>query len=116
MLAMLTKLLLALRDDAHRVEIVTVNGETRPQLGQSRTEDSERRADVSRQWGMPVRSPRQAAPATIDEPLPQRSQTVLSHRLPPALRQPINHGTAVSGDAGRGAATAINIALQRSED
>jgi len=89
---MLTKLLLALRDDAHRVEVVTINGETRPQLGRAQVEDSARRADVYRQWGMPVHSLRETAPATIDEPLPQRTQTVLAHQLPATLRQRLRSG------------------------
>lgn len=89
---MISKLLLALRDDAHRVNLVTINGETRPQLGTPRTQDRERRADVYRQWGMPTRSPRETAPATIDEPLAQRSQTILSHELDPALRRRLNGG------------------------
>jgi len=89
---MLLKILLALRNNAHRVNVIKVNGEARTQLGVSHPEEENRRAAVLRQWGVTSGSPRAEPPATIDEPLPQRTQTILSHRLPPELRQRINTG------------------------
>jgi hypothetical protein len=91
------KLLLALRNDGHRVSVIRREGETRVQLGvrhpDSQADEQERRARVLRQWGTGTDSPRREAPATIDEPLPQRTQTILSYRVDPALRQRLDSGT-----------------------
>lgn len=89
---MVLKLLLGLRNNAQRVEVVRINGETRPVLGKSHPKEEERRTEVLRQWQQSVESPRRERLATIDEPLPLRTQTTLSHRLPPELRQRINSG------------------------
>jgi hypothetical protein len=89
---MLTKLFLSLRNNGHKVDVVKINGETRPVLGRSHPEDKDLRVNVLRQWGMQPDSPRKQPLATIDEPLPQRTQTILSHQLSPELRQRINSG------------------------
>lgn len=90
---MLLKLLLGLRNNAQQVEVVRINGEKRPVLGRSHPQEEARRAAVLKHWGIDAVSPRQDRPATIDEALPQRTQTILSHRLQPELRQRIDSGT-----------------------
>ncbi|UXY17258.1 hypothetical protein N8I74_09690 [Chitiniphilus purpureus] len=72
---------LGLRGHRHETRVVQPAGTTRPVLGTSQPLEDDRRAAVYRQWGQPTRSPRQPAPATIDEPLPQRAQTILYHQL-----------------------------------
>jgi hypothetical protein len=89
---MLTKLFLSLRNNGHKVDVVKPNGETRPVLGRSHPEDKNARANILRQWGMQPDSPRKEPLATIDEPLPQRTQTILSHQLPQELRDRLNGG------------------------
>ena len=89
---MLTKLFLALRNNQHRVKVIKVNGETRPQLGRSYPEEDDRRANALRQWGVNPHSPRHQPLATIDEPLSKRSQTILSHQLPREVRDRVNSG------------------------
>jgi hypothetical protein len=96
---MLLKLLLGLRNNAHRVEVVKINGESRPVLGVSHPQDEDRRAAVMAHWGIAAESPRNKRLATIDEALPQRTQTILSHQLQPELRQQINSGMATMTDS-----------------
>jgi hypothetical protein len=90
---MLTKLFLALRNNRHQVKVIKLNGETRSQLGRSHPEEDNRRANAVRQWGMNPDSPRHQPLATIDEPLPRRTQTILSHQLDAELRERIDSGT-----------------------
>jgi hypothetical protein len=89
---MIGKLLLALRNDGHRVAVIKTEGSTREQLGVTHPEEQQRRVKALKQWGIHAASPRHDAPATIDEPLPQRSQTILSYRVEPALRQRLDTG------------------------
>lgn len=96
---MIVKLLLGLRNNGHQVNVVKVNGETRPALGRSHPEEEDRRANVLRQWGMDAGSPRRERLATIDEPLPQRTQTILSHQVGPELRQRLNSGVGGAADS-----------------
>lgn len=96
---MLLKLLLGLRNGAHRVEVVKLNGEPRPVLGKSHPPEENRRAAVLKQWGVQAESPRPQQPQTIDEALPRRSQTILSHRLAPELRRRIDAGVGQTADA-----------------
>jgi len=96
---MLLKLLLGLRNGAHRVQVVKLNGETRPVLGKSHPQEENRRAAVLKQWGMQAESPRAQPPQTIDEALPRRSQTILSHRLAPELRRRIDAGVGQAADS-----------------
>lgn len=96
---MLLKLLLALRNNAHRVEVVHINGEKRPVLGVSHPEEEDRRAAILKQWGKTAESPRKDRPATINEALPQRAQTILSHRLAPELRRRIDTGMGEPADS-----------------
>lgn len=96
---MILKLLLGLRDNRHMVDVVKINGETRPVLGVSHPQEQDRRANVLRQWGISAESPRREPPATIDEPLPQRSQTILSYQVEPPVRQRVNGGLDALADS-----------------
>lgn len=89
---MILKLLLGLRNNGHMVDVVKINGETRSVLGVSHPQEEGKRANVLRQWGMSAESPRREPLATIDQPLPQRSQTILSYRVGPEVRGRINSG------------------------
>ena len=95
------KMPLGLRDGRQQVRVVKINGTSRPVLGTTQPEEENRRVRVVRQWGMQAVSPRQTSLAGIDEPLSQRSQTILSHNLAPALRQLVNTGVGSSADAQR---------------
>jgi hypothetical protein len=81
----------ALRNDADQVTEVQPDGAVRPVLGTAHPDDADKRAKVLRRWGQPA-SPRAERLATIDEPLPQRSQTILSHEVDATLRQRLNGG------------------------
>ncbi|HYD80193.1 MAG TPA: hypothetical protein VEC06_10325 [Paucimonas sp.] len=96
---MIEKLLLALRNNAHRVAVIKTESGTREVLGVAHPEEQDRRAGVLKQWGIDPASPRQEPPATIDEPLPQRTQTILSYRLDPALRRRIDTGIGEPADS-----------------
>lgn len=96
---MILKLLLGLRNNRHQVDVVKINGETRSVLGTSHPQEENKRVEVLRHWGMQATSPRQERLATIDEPLPQRTQTILSHRLSPELRQHVNSGMGALADS-----------------
>ena len=99
---MLLKLLLGLRNHAHRVDVVKINGESRPVLGTSHPQEEAeetRRAAVLKNWNIAAVSPRKERHATIDQALPQRSQTILSHRLPPKVRQRIDTGMGTLADS-----------------
>lgn len=96
---MILKLLLGLRNNGHQVNVVKINGETRPVLGRSHPEEENRRANVLRQWGIESDSPRSERLATIDEPLPQRTQTILSHQVGPEVRQRITSGVDAPADS-----------------
>jgi hypothetical protein len=95
---MVLKVVLGLRGQRHQVKVVKLNGATRPELGRSHPEEENRRAVAVAAWGGQP-SPRQQPLATIDEPLPRRTQTTLSHRLPASVRQRLDTGTVVTVDA-----------------
>ncbi|EJL94071.1 hypothetical protein PMI16_00426 [Herbaspirillum sp. CF444] len=83
---------LGLRDDAHRVDIITPNGATRPILGTREPGTSDQRAGTIRQAGGILHSPRQSEPDSFELGLEQRTQTVLTHRLPRAVQDRLNGG------------------------
>lgn len=89
---MLLKLLLGLRDGRQRVEVVRLNGRSRPELGRTHPQDEDRRAAILKHWSIAAESPRKDSPATIDEALPKRAQTILSYRVAPELRQRLDSG------------------------
>ncbi|MES2127035.1 MAG: hypothetical protein V4463_07160 [Pseudomonadota bacterium] len=82
----------ALRQDGQLVTVIETDDTRRPVLGSSRPDEADKRARVLRHWDPALASPRAQRLATIDEPLPQRSQTILSHEVDPALRQRLNGG------------------------
>ena len=110
---MILKLLLGLRDNRHMVDVVKVNGETRPVLGVSHPQEGDKRANIVRQWGMSAESPRREPPATIDQPLPQRSQAILSYQVGPQVRQRINGGLDALPDSRQRSGTGTKERVRR---
>lgn len=95
------KILLGLRNNAHQVEVIKPNGTVRPVLGTRDPEEENRRKNVVKQWGGAAESPRQQKAATIDLPLSQRSQTILSYRVSESVRQRLNGGIGKQADSRR---------------
>lgn len=85
-------LMLALRKDAHTVTVVRPNGSPRPVLGTQQPQEDNRRAAIAERMHIEGHSgrPDPNAPASIDEPLPVRTQTILSYRLPREVRALVN--------------------------
>lgn len=81
---------LRLRGDAHRVELIVPNGATRPELGTRAPGDEDRRAATVAHVGGAGPSARQPPLESIDLPLPLRTQTILTHRLPRAVQARLN--------------------------
>ncbi|HTH74952.1 MAG TPA: hypothetical protein VL635_11150 [Trinickia sp.] len=81
---------LRLRDDAHRVELIVPNGATRPELGTRVPGDEDRRAATIEHAGGAGPSARQPPLESIDSPLPRRTQTILTHRLPRIVQDRLN--------------------------
>ena len=84
------------RGGTEQVRLVLENGQTRPVVGTSEPADEQARLRVARHWGVPP-SPRPQALGGITEPLPLRSRTVLSHRLPQAERDMLQRGLTGTG-------------------
>ncbi|MBL8511705.1 MAG: hypothetical protein JNM52_08670 [Betaproteobacteria bacterium] len=92
--------LLNLRYQQQRVSLMRLNGETRIQIGISHPVEDTRRADAIRAWGTGPATPRQTAPpVSIDEPLPQRTQTLLSYRLHDEAARALRPGAAPAQQA-----------------
>lgn len=89
-----TKILLSLRNNAHRVQLIVPNGSTKAVLGTSNPEEEQRRVDVVTQWGKGQSAPRQQELTGIKLPLEQRTQTILYYQLNENERQQVNgeHG------------------------
>lgn len=84
---------LELRDGRQTVTLVRPNGSPRPLLGTQSPQEDDRRARVAESLQVPSHQGRPAdKPAAIEEPLPVRSQTILSHRLPREVRELVNGG------------------------
>jgi len=77
---------LGLRYNRHLLSLVKLGDQPRPVLGVAYPEDTDRRARIPIQWGQATQSPRRSEPATIDLPLPQRTQTILSYQVNPQVR------------------------------
>lgn len=84
---MLLEVLLYLRRDEAPVAVIQQEGHSRPELGTAYPFEDVRRATLPTLWGMDSHPTRVEPPATIDVPLPQRTQTVLSYRVPVATQQ-----------------------------
>lgn len=81
-----------LRNDRHTVTLIRPNGSPRPVLGTQSPQEDNRRAVVAASVDIESHQGRPPAdkPATIDEPLPVRAQTILSHSLPREVREVVN--------------------------
>ena len=100
---MIVKVLLGMRNQAQRVDVVQVNGFTKPVLGTAHPQEDNRRQDVQKQWDGSRQTPRPQALATIDEPLPKRAQSILSYRVDTQLRQRLNTGMGRLADSRKNA-------------
>ncbi len=87
---MLLDILLNLRNGRERVSVIHRVDSTRPELGTAHPQEDTRRASISGDWGRVEHVTRAEPLATIDEPLPTRTQTILSYRVPPEVRRAIN--------------------------
>lgn len=87
---MLLEILLNLRNGRERISVVLRNGHTRPELGIAHPQEDDRRVSIPSLWGITGHVSRAEPPATIDEPLPVRSQTILSYRVPEDVRRAID--------------------------
>lgn len=83
---------LGLRYNRHLLSLVKLDDQPREVLGVAYPEDSDRRARIPLQWGNPTPSPRCVEPATIDQPLPLRSRTILYYQVGPEGRAEIDGG------------------------
>ncbi|MDQ3288622.1 MAG: hypothetical protein M3Q42_10270 [Pseudomonadota bacterium] len=87
---MLLDILLNLHNGRERISVIHRVGQARPELGTAHPQEDTRRASIPGLWGRVEQPTRIEAPATIDEPLPTRTQTVLSYRVPENVRKAIN--------------------------
>lgn len=87
---MLLDILLNLRNGRERVSVIQRVDSPRPELGTAYPNEDDRRASILGYWRWVEQPTRIEAPATIDEPLPTRTQTILSYRVPPEVRRAIN--------------------------
>ena len=87
---------LGLRGGAQQVQLVLENGQTRPVIGTRQPTEDEAAAELARvriaqHWGARA-APRKTSEGGITEPLPLRSRTILSHRLPSDAQQMLAQG------------------------
>lgn len=87
---MLLELLLGLRDGRERVSVIQEHGSARAALGIRRPQDDERRAVAARLGGGDREAPRRQEQASIDEPAPLRTQTVLYYSVPRQIQKMLN--------------------------
>jgi hypothetical protein len=81
---------LGLREQAHEVRLVQVENHPYPSLGRSYPPMADLRLHTVLNWDVVERGPRSGKPATVDMPLDQRSQTILSHQVAPAVEQKLD--------------------------
>lgn len=87
---MLLDILLNLRNGRERVSAIHRVDSIRPELGTAHPNEDDRRASIAGDWGRVEHVTRAEPLATIDEPLPTRTQTILSYRVPENVRKAIN--------------------------
>lgn len=87
---MLLELLLRLRNGRERIRVILRPGSTRPELGTVQPLEDDRRTSLPERWGWQREAPRKEAPVGIEEPLPVRTQTILSHSVSAEVRAAIN--------------------------
>jgi hypothetical protein len=108
---MLLDILLNLRNGRERVSVIHRVGNTRPELGIAHPLEDTRRASIPGLWGWSEHATRIEAPATIDEPLPTRTQTILSYRVPEDVRRAINGDVTDAMPASRKHGIALDLKL-----
>lgn len=82
---------LMLRNNAERVQIILPNGAAKPVLGTSSPEEEEqRRVNIVAHWAGAQTGLRKPALVGIEQPLEQRTQTILYYQLPANERGLIN--------------------------
>jgi hypothetical protein len=99
MRTMLLEVLLNLRNGRERVSVIHRVGHRLPELGTAHPQEDTRRASIPGHWG------------TIDEPLPVRTQTILSYRVPPEVRRAINGDITDALPASRRHGIAVDLKL-----
>ena len=90
---------LSLRNNAHQVQLIVPNGATKAVLGTSDPEAEQRRLDIVKQWGGNQHVTRQQGLLGIEQPLAQRTQSILYYQLPAAERQRVNGGLGLLGSS-----------------
>ncbi len=108
---MLLDILLNLRNGRERISVIHSAGHLRPELGTAHPNEDIRRASVPGHWGWIEQATHIEAPATIDEPLPTRIQTILSHRVPEDVRKAINGDVTDAMPASRKHGIALDLKL-----
>lgn len=108
---MLLDILLNLRNGRERISVIHRVGQFRPELGIAHPDEDTRRASIPGHWGWVEQPTRIEAPATIDEPLPTRTQTILSYRVPPEVRRAINGDVTDALPASRRHGIALDLKL-----
>ncbi len=108
---MLLQILLNLRNGRERVSVIHRVGHTLPELGTAHPQEDTRRASIPGHWGWVEQPTRIEAPATIDEPLSVRTQTILSYRVPSDVRRAINGDVTDALPASRRHGIAVNLKL-----
>ena len=88
---------LSLRNNAHQVQLILPNGANNPVLGTSDPEAEQRRINIVKQWGGYQHATRQQGLLGIEQPLAQRTQSILYYQLPAAQRQRVNGGLGLLG-------------------
>jgi len=81
---------LGLRNNQHEVSLISTGDPRRTQLGTAYPNDEDKRSRVMNHWGQSAQSPRKPEAATVNIPLSQRAQTILSYRLPDEQRAIVN--------------------------
>lgn len=87
---MRVELLLELRNERERVRVIQRESQPHPELGTAHPSEDSRRADLPSHWDWDLHATRQESPVAIEEPVPTRTQTILSHRVPEKVRRAIN--------------------------
>ena len=108
---MLLDILLNLRNGRERVSVIHRVDNTRPELGIAHPQEDTRRASIPGEWGWLEHATRTEAPASIDEPLPARTQTILSYCVPPEVRRAINGDVTDALPASRKHGVALNLKI-----
>lgn len=83
---------LGLRKNHHTVTVIKLPGRQPAVLGTAQPDDDDRRARILANWGVYAPSPRQTGEATINQPLPVRSQTLLYYQVNPTVQTTLDGG------------------------